>query len=144
MDGYIKLTAKEYMKEAKILLRRIERKRREAESIRICESSPSSPAFSDMPKTATHNPHRMSDSINRAIDLDREADAAFDALSALKSAFLGSLQKLDNPDERDLMYKRYIEFKSWKVVSAEIGYSESHTKRLHTAIVKKLILNDTQ
>ena len=42
MDGYIKLTAKEYMKEAKILLRRIERKRREAESIRICESSPSS------------------------------------------------------------------------------------------------------
>ena len=66
MDGYIKLTAKEYMKEAKILLKRIERKRREAESIRICESSPSSPAFSDMPKTATHNPHRMSDSINRA------------------------------------------------------------------------------
>ena len=88
------MTAKEYMKEAKILLRRIERKRREAESIRICESSPSSPAFSDMPKTATHNPHRMSDSINRAIDLDREADAAFDELSALKSAFLEALQKL--------------------------------------------------
>ena len=39
MDGYIKLTAKEYMKEAKILLKRIERKRREAESIRICECS---------------------------------------------------------------------------------------------------------
>ena len=125
------MTAKEYMKEAKILLRRIERKRREAESIRICESSPSSPAFSDMPKTATHNPHRMSDSINRAIDLDREADAAFDELSALKSAFLGSLQKLDNPDERDLMYKRYIEFKSWNEVWAianrpDTGFTAVH------------------
>jgi DNA-directed RNA polymerase specialized sigma subunit len=138
MDGYIKLTAKEYMKEAKILLKRIERKRREAESIRICESSPSSPAFSDMPKTATHNPHRMSDSINRAIDLDREADAAFDELSALKSAFLGSLQKLDNPDERDLMYKRYIEFKSWNEVFHEMGYSKSAGYRVHSNALSKL------
>ena len=125
------MTAKEYMKEAKILLRRIERKRREAESIRICESSPSSPAFSDMPKTATHNPHRMSDSINRAIDLDREADAAFDELSE-------ALQKLDNPDERDLMYKRYIEFKSWNEVFHEMGYSKSAGYRVHSNALSKL------
>ena len=123
------MTAKEYMKEAKILLRRIERKRREAESIRICESSPSSPAFSDMPKTATHNPHRMSDS---------EADAAFDELSALKSAFLEALQKLDNPDERDLMYKRYIEFKSWNEVFHEMGYSKSAGYRVHSNALSKL------
>lgn len=83
------MTAKEYIKEAKVLLKRIERKRREAEDIRIRESVPSSPSFSDMPKTVTHsdmpktvthNPSRMSDSINRAIDLDKEADIAFDEL----------------------------------------------------------------
>ncbi len=43
------MKAKEYMKEAKILLKRIERKRREAEIIRIRERAPSSPGFSDMP-----------------------------------------------------------------------------------------------
>lgn len=137
------MTAKEYMTEAKILLRRIDRKRREAEEIRIRERAPSSPSFSDMPKTVTHNPHRMTDSINRAIELDKEADTAFEELASLKQTFLESLLKIDNPDERDLMYKHYIEFKCWKAVSLEIGYSESHTKRLHSAIVKKMILNDT-
>lgn len=138
------MTATEYMKEAKILLRRIERKRREAEEIRIRESAPSTSSFSDMPKTVTHNPHQKSDSILRAIELDNEADIAFEELAALKQRFQESLLKIENPDERDLMYKHYIEFKCWKVVSIEIGYSESHTKRLHSAIVKKMILNDTQ
>lgn len=55
------MTAKEYMKEAKTLLKRIERKRREAEDIRIRESTPSTSAFSDMPKTVTHNPHQKSE-----------------------------------------------------------------------------------
>ena len=94
-----------------------------------------------MPKTVTHNPSRITDSINRAIDLDKEADIAFNELAKLKAAFLETLKKLDNPDEYDLMYKHYIEFKNWKTVANEIGYSESHTKRLHSAIVKKV---DTQ
>lgn len=138
------MTAKEYMKQAKILLKRIERKRREAEDIRIRESAPSSSSFSDMPKTVTHNPHQKSDNILRAIELDHEGDIAFDELAKLKSTFQESLQKIDNLDERDLMYKRYIEFKSWKNVADEIGYSESHTKRIHALVVKKLILDDTQ
>ena len=133
------MKAKEYMKEAKILLKRIERKRREAEIIRIRERTPSSPGFSDMPKTVTHNPSRITDSINRAIDLDKEADIAFNELAKLKAAFLETLKKLDNPDEYDLMYKHYIEFKNWKTVANEIGYSESHTKRLHSASIVQAV-----
>ena len=132
------MTAKEYIKEAKVLLKRIERKRREAEDIRIRESMPSSPSFSDMPKTVTHNPSRMSDSINRAIDLDKEADIAFDELVSLKTKFLESLQKLDNPDERDLMYKHYIEFKNWDVVFHDMGYSRSAGYRVHNSALSKL------
>lgn len=132
------MTAKEYMKEAKTLLKRIERKRREAEDIRIRESTPSTSAFSDMPKTVTHNPHQKSDNILRAIELDHEADIAFDELAKLKSTFQESLQKIDNPDERDLMYKHYIEFKNWNDVFREMGYSKSTGYRAHQQALSKL------
>ena len=132
------MTAKEYMKEAKTLLKRIERKRREAEDIRIRESTPSTSAFSDMPKTVTHNPHQKSDNILRAIELDHEADIAFDELAKLKSTFQESLQKIDNPDERDLMYKHYIEFKNWDIVFHEMGYSRSAGYRAHQQALSKL------
>lgn len=132
------MTAKEYMKEAKTLLKRIERKRREAEDIRIRESTPSTAAFSDMPKTVTHNPHQKSDNILRAIELDHEADIAFDELAKLKSTFQESLQKIDNPDERDLMYKHYIEFKNWNDVFREMGHSRSAGYRIHKQALSKL------
>ncbi|WP_295088226.1 hypothetical protein [Ruminococcus sp.] len=137
------MTPKEYMIKANALLRRIKRKRREAEEIRITEGSPSSPALNDMPKITTYDPHKMSKRIGRAIDLDREADIAFNELEELKRSLLASIETLENPDERDLLYKRYIEFKCWRKVSEEIGYSESHTKRLHSMAVKKMILDDT-
>ena len=79
-----------------------------------------------------------------AIELDKEADAALDELNELKKQFCVFIQQLTDPDERDLLYKRYIEFKKWEQIAVEIGYSESHTKRLHGIAVKKLILNDTQ
>jgi DNA-directed RNA polymerase specialized sigma subunit len=137
------MTPKDYMAQANILIRRIERKRREAVEIRIKEGLPSSPSYSDMPKQTTHNPHQKSDNILRAIELDAEANIAFEELETLKSQFRSCIQKLSNPDDRDLLYKRYIEFKEWKKIAAEIGYSISHTKRLHGIAVKKLILDDT-
>ena len=138
------MTPREYMNRANVLLHRIKRKRREAEEIRITEASPSSPVLSDMLKTASHDKDGMPRRICRAIDLDHEADIAFAELEKLKHSFLSSLEALDDPDERDLLYKRYIEFKCWRKVADEIGYSESHTKRLHAIAVKKMILHDTQ
>ena len=137
------MNAKEYMKQAHILIRRIERKRNEAKEIRIKASVPSSPSFSDMPKKATPNPQQKYDDVHRAIQLDEEANAAFEELEMLKAEFLLVIETVDDPDDRDLLYKRYIEFKEWKTVAAEIGYSESHTKRLHGMAVKKLIHDDT-
>ncbi len=137
------MTPKEYMETANILLRRIKRKRREAEEIRIAESSPSLPALSDMPRSATPDADKMSRNICRAIDLDNEAALAFSQLEELKRSFLSALEAIDDIDQRDLLYKRYIEFKCWRKVADEIGYSESHTKRLHAIAVKKMILHDT-
>lgn len=137
------MTASEYMDKANILLRRIKRKRREASKIMLTEMAPSSPSYSDMPKNTNLNPHQKAEKIEKAIDLNREADTALAELEELKNKFQMAILSLDSPDDRDLLCKRYIEFKNWKMIADEIGYSESHTKRLHSIAVKKLILDDT-
>ena len=43
------MTAKEYMKQAQRLLRRIDRKQKEADALRQKLSFPKSPAYSDLP-----------------------------------------------------------------------------------------------
>ena len=137
------MTASEYMDKANVLLRRIKRKRREAYKIMATERTPSSPSYSDMPKNANLNPHQKAEKIEKVIDLNREADAALAELEKMKNSFQTAILSIDSPDDRDLLYKRYIEFKNWKMIADEIGYSESHTKRLHSIAVKKLILDDT-
>ena len=47
-------------------------------------------------------------------------------------------QKIDNLDERDLMYKHYIEFKNWNDVFREMGYSKSAGYRAHQQALSKL------
>lgn len=137
------MTAKEYMDKANVLLRRIKRKKREASKIMLTERTPSSPSYNDMPQNANLNPHQKAKKIEKAIDLNREADSALAELEKMKNRFQTAILSLDSPDDRDLLYKRYIEFKNWKIIADEIGYSESHTKRLHSIAVKKLILDDT-
>ncbi len=137
------MTASEYMDKANVLLRRIKRKRREAAKIMVTERTPSSPLYNDMPQNANFNPHQKAKKIEKAIDLNREADSALAELEKMKNSFQTAILSLDSPDDRDLLYKRYIEFKNWKMIADEIGYSESHTKRLHSIAVKKLILDDT-
>ena len=137
------MTASEYMDKANVLLRRIKRKRREAYKIMATERTPSSPSYSDMPKNTNLNPHQKAEKIEKVIDLNREADAALAELEKMKNSFQTAILSIDSPDDRDLLYKRYIEFKNWKMIADEIGYSESHTKRLHSIAVKKLILDDT-
>ena len=93
------MAAKEYMKQAKILIHRIQRKRREAEDIRMREAYPSSPSYSDTPRTVSPNPNRISDEILHAIQLEKDADAIFSELQMLKSLFQKAIDCLENPDD---------------------------------------------
>ena len=86
------MTAKEYMKQAKILLRRIDRKQKEADALRQKLSVPQSPDFSDMPKAVSPTPNEIETGVAKIIS---------------------------------------VEFKAWKVIFSEMGYSKSSAYRLH-------------
>ena len=53
------------------------------------------------------------------------------------------ISSIDDADERDLLIKRYLEFKTWATIAAEFGYSEQSIYRLHARAVKKLRVRES-
>ncbi len=125
------MTAKEYMKQAKILLRRIDRKQKEADTLRQKLSLPKSPAYSDMPKTVSPESHEIEVGIAKIISLEEEVSSIRGELDLMIAEVNHNISQLDDSDMRDLLIKRYVEFKSWKVIFSEMGYSKSSAYRLH-------------
>lgn len=125
------MTAKEYMKQAKILLRRIDRKQKEADILRQKLSLPKSPAYSDMPKTASPESHEIEVGISKIMSLEEEAHTAEKELKNLKEIFQVAIEAMTNTEYHDILTKRYLEFKDWIIIAEEMGYSEPSCYRLH-------------
>lgn len=125
------MTAKEYMKQAKILLRRIDRKQKEADILRQKLSLPKSPAYSDMPKTVSPESHEIEVGIAKIMSLEEEAHTAEKELKNLKEIFQVAIEAMTNTEYHDILTKRYLEFKDWIIIAEEMGYSEPSCYRLH-------------
>lgn len=125
------MTAKEYMKQAKILLRRIDRKQKEADILRQKLSLPKSPAYSDMSKTVSPESHEIEAGIAKIISLEEETHTAEKELKNLKEIFQVAIEAITNTEYHDILTKRYLEFKDWIIIAEEMGYSESSCYRLH-------------
>ena len=70
----------------------------------------------------------------------KEAQAEYDAmLSEMESR----ISRIDDTDARDLLAKRFLEFKSWKVIAEEFGYSVQHIYRLRDKALEKMRVDET-
>ena len=125
------MTPKEYMEEADRLRRRIRRKENEILSLRVRAEGMTGMGNGDMPKTASPDPHKMEVAVCKIMELEQEVQEIQAKLDQMVSAFKDSMSVLTDSDMKDLLTKRYIEFKPWKVIFREMGYSESSCYRLH-------------
>ena len=51
---------------------------------------------------------------------------------------LNEMDKLDNTEEYDIMFKRYIQFKSWEEIVQECHYTRRWIIELHNRALEKL------
>ena len=59
-------------------------------------------------------------------------------LDTLMSSMRDEIMCVDDNDARDLLIKRYLEFKPWKYIFTEMGYSKSSAFRLHQQFVDEI------
>ena len=125
---------KERYKEARFLDNKVDRLKEELEELSTVISA------IDTTKDAvqTSNQSDLSDSVLKIDDVKAQIKECMAKLSEYKKDALEALDKIKNTDEYNLMFKRYIQLKSWEEISVEMHFTIRYTYKLHGKCLKKL------
>ena len=132
------MSPKEYMAEADRLRRRIKRKENEIRTLRASAEGMMGAGNNDMPKSDSKNLHKMESAVCKIIALQEEVSEIQKELDALVGTIRSQILSIHDNDARDMLSKRYIEFKPWKEIFIEMGYSKSSAFRLHQEFIDEI------
>ena len=78
--------------------------------------------------------------IAKIIDLQEEINADIDKFIDLKAEVMHMIDRLDNPDERQVLYAKYFEYKTLQAIADEISCCKRTVQRLHSTGLHNLSL----
>ena len=124
-----KKTPKEYLRQLRTAEIKIEQKEEELERLKSSLESISTGTDSERVQTTPRD--RISEEVTHIVDLEEEINADLGALLMLRNKIINEIQSMDNPVYINILYKRYVEYKSLEEIAVEMSYSYIHIKRLH-------------
>ena len=74
---------------------------------------------------------RISEEVTHIVDLEEEINEDLGALLMLRNKIINEIHSMDNPVYIDILYKRYVQYKSLEEIAVEMSYSYRQIKRLH-------------
>lgn len=129
------MTAKEYLKQAFHIDRRINDKLEQISSLRDLATKATS-IINDMPGSATHDPHSMQEVIAKIIDDEEEVNAAIEGLVDLKRDIRHTIEQVPDENEKMLLEQRYLSFKSWERLAEDMNFSLRWVHIMHGRALK--------
>ena len=123
------VTPKEYLRQLRVFSIKIQQKKEELESLKAAAENVT--ASIDNERVQTSPKDRMPEDISRIVDLENEIREDTHRLIFMKDKIINEIHKLNNPVYIEILYKRYVEYKSLEEISVELSYSYIHVKRLH-------------
>ncbi len=124
--------AKEYLQQLQRLDTVINQKIAELEDLRLkAESVGAIDYAKDRVQTSPAANAPFVNIIGRMADLKAEISAEIEEYANEKHLIIKQIQALANPAYVQILYKRYVEFKRFEVIAAEMNYTYSYTRQLH-------------
>ena len=130
------MNAKEYLKQAFYLDKRINSKLEQVESLNTLATKATS-TLSDMPKSPSRGTSRLEETIVKIIDLQEEINRYIDKLVDLKAEIVGTIKGIKDKEIQVILEKKYLCFKSWQKIAVEMNYDIRHIHRLHNQGLKE-------
>ena len=124
-----KKTPKEYLRQLRTAEIKIEQKEEELERLKSSLESISTGTDSERVQTTPRD--KVSEDVPQMVDLKREIESDIKALLILKNKIINEIQSMDNPVYINILYKRYVQYKSLEEIAVEMSYSYRQILRLH-------------
>ncbi len=130
------MNAKEYLKQAFYLDKRINSKLEQVESLNALATKATS-TLSDMPKSPNRGSSKLEDTIVKIIDLQEEINRDIDKLVDLKYEIVSTINKIVDKEIQVILEKRYLCFETWEKIAVDMSYDIRHIHRLHNRGLKE-------
>ena len=135
------MTAKEYLKRAWNVDQRINSKLHQLDSLKDMATKATSTLGTE-PVSGTRNVQRMADTIDNIVALENEINDDIDRLVDLKRTVIKTISKVQDTNCLTLLELRYLSFKSWDDIAAEMNYTSRWVHIMHSkalAAVEKIL-----
>lgn len=120
-----------YFREIKLLEVKIEQKKKQLESIKEKVNSLSGPALSDVMGKKTNTYSKLESLIPEYVDLENEIKNDLLIFEKQKAEIINSIHELDDHRFIQLLFKRYVEYKSYELIAVEMNYTYDYVRELH-------------
>lgn len=125
------MKAKEYLQQIRSLDIKINNRIKQREDL-LSRITSMSLATADPDRVQTgRNFDPLGSDMAKYLDMEREINVMIDSLIDLKDKIIGQIHQLPDPAHIDLLYKRYVEYKTWELIAVEMNYTIRWIHCLH-------------
>ena len=124
------MKAKEYLMQVVRADRMIDNKLHEIEELRRMAISVTSVLKDDSVRGGGDNGDKVGTMVSKIIDMEYELDREIDKLVDLKREVMSVIDQLE-PTKCEILYKRYLQKKTWEKIAVETGFSYVWVCKLH-------------
>ena len=143
----MKLTAKQYLEQLRVLDTKINQKLRELDNLIAVATNTGAIDYSK-DKVQTSSQNAQEEKICKYVDLDAEINREIDIYVNERHKIINQIHELKNVDYITLLYKRYVEYKSLEQICVEMHFSYVYVRKMHGYALKnfedKFLKDDTQ
>ena len=130
------LDMKEYLSQLKTISRRLERKKQEKEEL-LAIAARVTASYSGMPGAKGGKSDKVGDIAVKLAELENETNNDIVRMLELKREIVSVIERLDDR-EYEVLYKRYVEFKSLSEIGQELDKSYQTVINIHAVGLRKL------
>ena len=140
------MTAKQYLSRVRILDIKINNKISELSMLKSKSTSLQAVVINDDKVQTSPALDRLGDDISDILELEEEIHKEIKRYNDLKHKIINEIHSLNNRLYIEILYKRYVEFKSLEEIAVEMNYSYDRVRHLHgyALIEFDKIKSDTQ
>ena len=125
------MNVKRYLNRIRLLDTKINQRIEQAEDLKRRAFSLGSPEIKADPVQSSPNQDQLAEAVSRYVDMENKINDMIDRFVAMKDKIIGEIQQVEDPRYCELLYKRYVEYKSISEIADEMHYGYEHTCRLH-------------
>ena len=126
------MKAKDYLKHLKYLDTSINQKIQELADLRLKAISPTGIDYSkEHIKTSVDGEAPFVKTVYKIIELENEINDEINKFVEEKHKIINQIQGLKDTRYVEILFKRYVEFKTLETISVEMNYTYQYTRELH-------------